>query len=90
MSFGTYGSVGADALAKSQLVMNISQKNRKDTALDGSVTATFDVARWFAMDIGYRLRAIMTDYKITSKDGAILDVGSYTGHEVFATAILRY
>ena len=90
VNYGVYGAVGADALAKSLLVVNISQKNRKDTALDGNLTATFDVARWFAMDIGYRLRAIMTDYKITSKDGTILDVGSFTAHEVFASAILRY
>lgn len=93
VSYGMYGTYGADSLKIAKMAIELSTANRKDVALEGSVVANFDVARWFAMDLGYHLRAISTDYKIKAlpaNGGAVLDVGAYTAHEVYASAILRY
>lgn len=87
-SYGTYGAYTPTIAVK------ITQKNRRDVALDGGLTASFEVARLVSMDIGYQLRSVITDYQISSVGLAagdrILDVGAYTAHEIFASLTLRY
>jgi len=66
-------------------------KCRRDTALDGSLIAGFEVARLLSMNIGYTLRSVQTNFKVVSKTNkAVLDAGAYTGHEIFASLALRY
>ena len=68
-----------------------SGKCRRDIALDGSLVANFEVARLIGMNVGYTLRSLQTNFKVLSKkDSAILDVGAFTGHEIFANLVLRY
>lgn len=67
---------------------------RNDKALDGSLVANFEVARLVSMSVGYTLRSLITDFKISqnvgNQAGKILDVGAYTGHEIYASLVLRY
>ncbi len=66
-------------------------KCRRDTALDGSLVAGFEVARLLSMNIGYTLRSVLTNFKVVSKTNKnVLDAGAYTGHEIFASVSLRY
>jgi len=63
---------------------------RRDIALDGGLNATFEVARLVGMNIGYLLRSVQTKFKVLSNSGAVLDVGQYTAHEIYASLVLRY
>lgn len=93
-SYGMYGAYDPYKFLQN-INYTISQTNRKDVALDGSIVAGFEVARLISMDVGYQLRSIITDYKISvgngvPQAGAVLDVGGYTAHEIYASVTLRY
>ncbi len=73
----------------------IAGKQRHDVQLDGGVSASFEVARYWGLQIGYTLRSVITPFALTGAkgtqfEGIILDTGAYTGHEIFASAVLRY
>ncbi|MFZ4577265.1 MAG: hypothetical protein ACOYOB_02625 [Myxococcota bacterium] len=89
-SFGvTYGVYGAYV---PKIAVLITQKNRKDIAMDGGLSATFDVTRLVGMDIGYQLRSVATDYKVTALDAKrrLIDSGAFLAHELYAGITLRY
>ncbi len=89
-NFGvTYGVYGAYV---PKIAVLITQKNRKDIALEGGLSSTFDVTRLVGMDIGYQLRSVVTDYKVTALDAKrrLIDSGAFLAHELYAGITLRY
>ena len=69
----------------------VTQANRKDYQLDGGVRARIEVSRLIGVHVGYTLRGVITDFRIQSSvNQAVLDVGAYTAHEIFAGVSLRY
>ncbi len=98
---GSFGvrALSYGALAKSQPGFAVTGLTtcdggacRRDTALEGNLTANFELARLMSMNIGYNLRSVQTNFKIRAGGvtGAVLDTGAYTAHELFATLFLRY
>lgn len=69
----------------------VTQANRKDYMLDAGLRATIEVSRLIGVQIGYRLRGVITNFRIESSvDDSVLDVGAFTAHEIFAGLALRY
>ena len=83
----TYGTYGA---YKPNIGVKLQQLNRIDTQLDGGIRANFEVSRLIGMDIGYRFRGVITNYRISSLNDDIIDLGAYSAHEIFAGVVLRY
>lgn len=85
----TYGLYGAFRNIPANT--KVTQANRKDYQLDGGVRARVEVSRLIGVHVGYTLRGVVTDFRIQSNlNNAVLDVGAYTAHEIFAGISLRY
>ncbi len=77
--------------------LSVSAGTRHDNQLDATLSASFDVSRLLAVDLGYALRQVITGYKVCLNDctvvsnaNRVLDVGAYQAHEIFATVTVRY
>lgn len=86
LTYGIYGSYVP------QLGVTISQQERRDYAVDGGATVRIDFSRAFAVNLGYTLNAVLTDFRISADEqqSQVLDVGSFASHEFNVGVTLRY
>lgn len=69
----------------------VTQAVRKDYVLRGGLRAGIDISRLLAINLGYQLRGVVTNFKIQSQgDDRLLDAGAYTANEIFAGVTVRY
>ena len=69
----------------------VTQAVRKDYQLRGGLRANIDISRLIAINLGYQLRGVVTNFKIQSQgDNRLLDAGAYTANELFAGVTIRY
>jgi hypothetical protein len=89
-----YATFGALTGKGAQLSLPVSlQRVRTDIQLRGGLRMAIDVSRAFGVGIGYTLRGIVSDFKITAsgaQQGQVLDASAYTAHELFAGVSVRY
>lgn len=67
--------------------------HRTELPMDASLISNFEVARYVGLQVGYRLRKVISDYRVQTVVGdqdLVLSAGSYTANELFATFTLRY
>ncbi|MCO4761600.1 MAG: outer membrane beta-barrel protein [Myxococcales bacterium] len=84
----TYGMYGA--FSEIPANTSVTQLNRKDYMLDGGLRALIEVSRLIGVQVGYTLRGVITNFKITSADDRVLDVGAFMAHEIYAGLSIRY
>lgn len=85
-TYGVYGEF-RDIPANTK----VTQANRKDYILDGGLRARIEFSRLIGVEVGYTLRGVLTNFRIEStQNDAVLDVGAYTAHEIFAGLAIRY
>lgn len=69
----------------------VTQAVRKDYMLRGGLRAGIDISRLIAINLGYQLRGVVTNFKIQAQgDNRLLDAGAYTANEIFAGVTVRY
>jgi hypothetical protein len=86
--------------AKGELNPNITAgvgggdtNHRTELPMDASLIANFEMARLVGLEVGYRLRKVITDYRvqtIVADRDVVLSAGAYTANELFASLTLRY
>lgn len=68
----------------------INTKIRQDVNLDAGVKAHFEISRGVGALLTYRVKGVFTNFQVSTQSDELLDVGSYTGHELMAAISLRY
>lgn len=86
----TYASFGALDGSNLPAGTKINTKVRQDVNIDAGLKAHFEVSRIVGAVLSYRLRGVFTNFQVTSQTDELLDVGSYTAHELMASVSLRY
>lgn len=85
MEYGSFSPIGG------LVALDPSCNCRRDTGLDGGLSANFEVARLIGLNIGWQMRSVITNFKVVGNDKkTVLDSGAFTGHEIFASVNLRY
>ena len=86
----TYGVFGALDGSNLPAGTKINTSERVDINVDTGVKAHFEVSRMVGALLSYRLRGVFTNFQVSTQSDELLDVGSYTAHELLAAVSLRY